>query len=112
MSQPTMFESGLQSERTALAWRRTALSLLVGSVLAVRLLLPVLGGGSVVVGIVGLLVTAVVWVLSTRRERQADAAVGGSATTPGAGLLCFLAITISVFATVGVLYVVFYASSN
>ncbi|PRY18384.1 DUF202 domain-containing protein [Kineococcus rhizosphaerae] len=47
------FDPGLQPERTALAWRRTAVSVLVGSAAGGRLLAGQLGAGAVVLGIAG-----------------------------------------------------------
>ncbi len=106
MTQPTSFASGLQPERTALAWRRTTLSLLLGSVVSFRLLSPAIGAWSALVGCIGLLVTGIVWVLAGRRQRRAVAAVDGSAELPGGGLLFFLCVSTALAAAVGVIYVV------
>ena len=48
-----IFDEGMQPERTALAWRRSALSLLVGSVAGARLLAPQLGVFALVLGVAG-----------------------------------------------------------
>jgi hypothetical protein len=58
-------ERGLARQRTALAWQRTALSLLTGSTLLARLLYPVAG----VPALAGWVVAASlsVWVLLVRR---------------------------------------------
>ncbi len=106
MSQPTAYASGLQPERTALAWRRTILSLFAGSLLAIRLLAPSIGDWSVPAGIVGLIVTSTVWFLADRRNRVAAAAVATSGPAPGGGLLLLLAVFIALGALAGMLYAV------
>jgi Domain of unknown function (DUF202) len=63
---------GLQPERTALAWRRTALTVAVGSLVAMRVLSGPLGPAGVALGVAGLL-----WSLDlarTARLRYAAAA--------------------------------------
>ncbi|HTN55136.1 MAG TPA: DUF202 domain-containing protein, partial [Microbacterium sp.] len=62
-------DAGLQLERTSLSWRRTALSLAVGSLVSLRLL-PLWLGSPVWVapGIVGLLAASVLWAVSRRRH--------------------------------------------
>lgn len=63
------FDPGLQLERTSLSWRRTALSVAVGSLVSLRLLPDWLGGaGWVIPGMVGLLLAAVLWAVSRRRH--------------------------------------------
>lgn len=47
------FDVGLQPERTALSWRRTALALTVGPLVVARLLAPALGGWAVVLAALG-----------------------------------------------------------
>jgi hypothetical protein len=61
-------ERGLARQRTALAWQRTALSLLTGSTLLARLVYPTIG----VPALVGWLVAASlsVWVLLVRRPHS------------------------------------------
>ncbi|MCI2238695.1 DUF202 domain-containing protein [Paenibacillus sp. TRM 82003] len=68
-----IFDAGLQPERTALAWRRTALSLVVAGLGAARLLLPQLGAGAVVLGLFTAATGAVVHVLASRRARRTTA---------------------------------------
>ncbi|WP_432506092.1 DUF202 domain-containing protein [Kineococcus arenarius] len=72
-SASTVFDTGLQVERTALAWRRTALALVVVSLGAARLLPQQLGAGAVVLGVVGAVAGASVHVLATRRARRTTA---------------------------------------
>lgn len=47
-----VFDPGLQPERTELAWRRTGLTLLVGSLIATRVLLQILGGWAAALGVI------------------------------------------------------------
>ena len=55
-----LYDPGLQPERTELAWRRTALSIAVGSVVAMRLLPTALGSGWwILPGITGVIFAAV-----------------------------------------------------
>jgi uncharacterized membrane protein YidH (DUF202 family) len=62
------FDPGLQPERTELAWRRTALSVAVGSLVAMRLLPAVLDGVVwVVPGVLGLMIAAAIWVRARTR---------------------------------------------
>lgn len=72
-----LFDPGLQPERTELAWRRTELSIAVGSVVAMRLLPDALGSGWwIIPGILGVIFSAVLWLWSRRRyERVSFATV-------------------------------------
>lgn len=105
------FDAGLQLERTSLSWRRTALSLAVGSLVSLRLLPEWLGAAAwVVPGMVGLLLAAVIWTVSRRRHdafmqrwtRGDDARVGGAlalllvaAVVASAGLLGLVMILLT-----------------
>ncbi|MGY1842631.1 DUF202 domain-containing protein [Modestobacter sp. SYSU DS0875] len=64
-----VFDAGLQAERTALAWRRTALAVAVGAVGAGRLAVPVLGALALVAAAVGLGQAALVALAARRRYR-------------------------------------------
>ncbi|WP_369814275.1 DUF202 domain-containing protein [Frigoribacterium sp. Leaf164] len=66
------FDPGLQPERTALAWRRTALALTVGSLVGLRVLPLLLGDGAATYAVAGLGVAASVAVLvgAHRRYRR------------------------------------------
>src|SRR6185503_9375612 len=46
-------DAGLQAERTALAWRRTCLALLAGSLVATRILPEFFGAWSALLGVTG-----------------------------------------------------------
>jgi len=94
-----VFDPGLQPERTALAWRRTALAIGVGSLLLLRLLPSALGDSRwVLAGIAGLAATVLLWTASRRRGRTVDHALahhGDHARLPGAALLLLLAALVS-----------------
>jgi len=89
------WDAGVQNERTSLAWQRTALALFGGILLAARLgfrqwpvatavaLTPTLG-----------LAVAMLY-LSSRRYRQAHAALNGTGPTPGGRLPLFAASAIT-----------------
>lgn len=87
-------DPGLQSERTALAWRRTALSVTVGSLAGLRVLPPRLGALGYAVSVLGLL-----WGLDlalTVRRRHRDGSrmlgAGGSESTTAASTTAGLAV--------------------
>ncbi|WP_406249057.1 DUF202 domain-containing protein [Microbacterium sp. M] len=72
----TQYDPGLQPERTQLAWRRTALSIAVVSLIAARALPLILGSGVwVIPGVVGVAVSALFWVAAARRARAVDQAL-------------------------------------
>ncbi|MFC7848228.1 DUF202 domain-containing protein [Arthrobacter sp. NPDC057388] len=50
-----LFDPGLQPERTGLAWQRTCLAFLAGSLLAMKVLPPILGPWSLLLGVGGVL---------------------------------------------------------
>ncbi len=106
MTGNALFDPGLQPERTALAWRRTALALAVGSLIALRLLPPVLGLWSLAAGLLGTALAGVIWVLAGRRARRTrEALLHPSALMPGAGLLLLVAVVVAGAAVLGLLYI-------
>ena len=64
------FNVGLQAERTALAWQRTALSFAVASLLGARLLLDVFNILSYIVAALGMGLTAMVFLIGHQRYRS------------------------------------------
>jgi uncharacterized membrane protein YidH (DUF202 family) len=102
-SQPV--DPGLQPERTELAWRRTALALAAGSLVALRLLPAAFGSAWWTLGgVAGLLVTAALYQGARRRYRQVNLALGREgheARMPGAWVLFALALFIFAVAATG-----------
>ena len=90
-----VFDPGLQPERTALAWRRTGLAVAVGAIAGTRLLVPALGAGALVVGLLGLTLAALLVLGSTRRVRRAQACLlqdGNLVSGPGGRLIAAVCI--------------------
>ena len=78
-------DRGLQPERTALAWRRTALGVAVGSLFCLRVLPTHLGASGWVLSILGLCWSADLTVAGSRRLREARASLRRPLTGPVAG---------------------------
>ncbi|MFB7883504.1 DUF202 domain-containing protein [Microbacterium sp. NPDC056057] len=91
-----LFDDGLQPERTELAWRRTALALAVGSLVAFRLLPSAFGDAWWALGgVAGLLATAGLYLSARRRYRRVNEVLGREgdrARMPSAGVLGILAL--------------------
>ena len=101
-----IFDPGLQPERTELAWRRTTLALIVGALVALRLLPPALGRWSISVGLSGLAVAALVGLLAHRRGvRTNEVLRHDHGQLPGGCLLFLLAGVTTAGAAFGLLYV-------
>lgn len=81
-AQRALFDKGLQPERTALAWRRTALALEVASLGATRVLPGLLGAWAVIPAGLGVALSVWVLVLAHRRHVCAHRILTGSATDP------------------------------
>ncbi|MDI2036438.1 DUF202 domain-containing protein [Paenarthrobacter nitroguajacolicus] len=74
-----LFDQGLQPERTGLAWQRTCLTFLAGSLAAMKILPPIFGPWSLLLGAVGFLeATLLLFVVRRRYLRQHH-----TLTTPG-----------------------------
>ena len=89
------FDPGLQPERTALAWRRTGLALVVGSLVAFRVLPALLGPWAFVVAAAGVAVSIGVMVAAHGRHGEVHHLLTSSdddrVALPGAALLAVVA---------------------
>lgn len=94
-----LLDPGLQPERTELAWRRTSLSLALGSLVGMRLLPEAFGSGWWgAPGILGVLFAVFLWRLSRRRYEQSTSAAvltGEHATGPDGALLAALGVFVT-----------------
>ena len=100
---------GLAPERTALAWRRTALALAVGSLAAGRVLQPALGAAAWPMAVVGVVVGLGVLLAAGRRAAAVVRelrARGDLAAGPGAGLPATLAVVAVLVGVVGLVFTV------
>lgn len=103
----TVFDAGLQPERTLLAWQRTCLALAISVAVGARLTLPILGTASIVLGVAGLALVAPAWWGATRRYRRAHHDLTGAnpALSQGGGPLVALAVTTAALAISGLMFV-------
>jgi len=102
MTDEEPWDPGLQPERTALAWRRSVLGILIGSVAMVRILPPAVGVWSLWIGIVGILASTALWVASAARIRRTDRALRTESALPGGVLPAVLAATVMAAAAAGI----------
>ena len=103
MSQPS--GPGFAEERTALAWRRTAVSVAVGAVLCLKLLPPLLGGVGVAIAVLGLCWSAdLAWIGRRRHLDAKESTRPGSSVPLGGGgyVLRTAVVALAVAVTAGV----------
>ncbi len=79
-------DSGMQAERTALAWRRTALSVAVGSLIGLRVLPPQLGPLGYAVAGLGLVWSVDLALTARRRYRDGSRLVRAGVVVPARGV--------------------------
>ena len=106
-----LFDPGLQPERTALAWLRTALVITVGSLVGLRVLPHYWGAVGLVLAGAGALSSMALIALAGRRYRSTHrrlTGVSGPVPVPDGllpALLALLSLTVAIVAAVLVLWV-------
>ncbi|MBF4621697.1 DUF202 domain-containing protein [Clavibacter sp. VKM Ac-2542] len=75
-------DPGLQPERTALAWRRTALALVAGSLLGLRVLPTLLGAAGLVVAAAGVIAALAVLTTAHLRYRRVHRILTSASADP------------------------------
>ncbi|GAA0992953.1 DUF202 domain-containing protein [Subtercola frigoramans] len=102
-----VFDPGLQVERTALSWQRTGLSIVVGSLVGIRVLAPVAGWWGVAAGVAGALLGVFVVVRSSIRHRVIHERLTRDelALLPGAGVMAVVAAAVLLAALVALGFV-------
>jgi putative membrane protein len=90
------FDPGLQPERTRLAWRRTALSMVVAGLLAPRALYDAIGGFAVATGLVGAATGVALTMAAARRARRVlHVLLSGAGLLPDGRLLLAVALLVA-----------------
>lgn len=100
------FDPGAQNERTAMAWTRTTLALLVGVVLAARLAAEPLGIVAVVFGVVVASLALAMLVLARRRYRRAHDALHAEDALPDGKLPAMVTVIAVLLALLEITYTV------
>ncbi|TDD66099.1 DUF202 domain-containing protein [Jiangella aurantiaca] len=98
------YDHGAQNERTALAWTRTALALLVGVVLASRLAAEPLGPAAMVFGLAVAPVALLILVLARRRYRRSNEALHADRALPDGKLPALVALVTLLLAALEIAY--------
>jgi Predicted membrane protein len=92
-----VFDPGLQPERTALAWRRTGLALLAGSLVGTRILPEALGPLAAIPALTGVTASAaLLYAIQSRYRRHRDHLSTGGDRSPiaGGGLIAATALIV------------------
>jgi uncharacterized membrane protein YidH (DUF202 family) len=103
------FDPGLQPERTALAWRRTALAITVGALVAVRILPEKLGLWAILPAGAGLVLATCILVAAHHRYQahhsRLTTADSDRIALPDGSLPALVAVTVAVGGTLCLLTV-------
>ena len=91
-----LFDPCLQPERTGLAWQRTCLSLLAGSLAAIKVLPPALGPWSMLLGLAGVIEALTLLVLVRCRYLRHNRLLTSTDVLPGQVASGRLIITLGV----------------
>ena len=100
------YDPGAQNERTALAWTRTALALLVGVVLASRLAAAQLGVVALVFALVVAPLALVILLMARSRYRHAHDALHHERDLPDGRLPALVALVCCLLAVLELAYAV------
>lgn len=101
------FDRGLQPERTLLAWQRTSLALVAGNGIAIKYLSDALGTWATFLGVAGIALAGVAWVLAAVRYRRAHTGlVGAQQLTTGGTLPALVAASVVVACAAAVVILV------
>lgn len=97
------FDPGLQPERVALSWQRTALSVAIGSFLYARIILPTVGVWALLPVVAGLLLATVMGYKASRRYQHHHRTLTSQRGSLADGMLMFViagsVVAAGVFAT-------------
>lgn len=103
-------DPGLQLERTALSWERTSLALFAGSLIAGRILLDLIGIGSLAVAGLGIITSVTVFSTARRRyvvRHKALTGAEGEGVVRGSGVMPFTVAALAmVLGIVGAVFVI------
>lgn len=97
----SVVDSGLATERTFLAWQRTAIALVAASGLVTRFMAPTVEGpGPILVGLSGIVlgVAALIWLRLRYRRAHRDQSETGTLGNRGAGPLALISASTVVLA--------------
>jgi putative membrane protein len=100
----TPFDPGLQNERTALAWTRTGLALLVAVLLASRITVGELGVVTIIFTVFTLPLAVTVIVSAGRRYRISHRALESAAPLPDARLPAAVTVLVLSLAAIELIY--------
>jgi putative membrane protein len=107
-----IFDPGMQPERTALAWRRTALAMGVGSIAALRVFPLAFGAWALIPAGIAVAIAVAVFVLAQLRYRRNHRALTGQrdADAPvvlaGGGMVAIAAVATLGFAAIAAVLLV------